>query len=69
MRSNPGLLLEVEGGGKAIAHHKEQREEFVKLKKQFIHYLDNDFNTIMIDNKPKTGLKANDKLKIIGRVD
>lgn len=69
MRGNPGLLLEIEGGGKAISYHKEQLKEFVDLKKQFIHYIDDNYQPIMINGKPKTGLKANDKLKVIGRID
>lgn len=69
-RGNPGLLLSIEGGGKAIAYHKEQEPQFKELKKHFIHYLDDDMHPVLgEDGKPKSGLKDNDKLKIIGYVD
>lgn len=70
MRGNPGLLCKIDGGGKAIAYHKEQEKQFAELKKHFIHYLDEDMHPILDENgKPKTGLIASSKLKLMGYVD
>lgn len=69
MSKNSGFLCEIQGGGKAIVRHSEQRKEFADLKKRFIHYLDDEFNPIMENGKEKTGLKDIDKLKMIGYVD
>ncbi len=70
MGKNSGLMLQIEGGGKAIAYHREQEPQFKELKKHFIHYLNDDFTPVLDDaGKEKTGLKASDKLKIIGYTD
>lgn len=65
-RGNPGIILQIEGGGKAIAYHKEQETAFKELKKHYIHYMTDDYHPIVEDGKEKVGLKDSSKLKIIG---
>ena len=70
MSKGPGFYWKVEGGGKAISYNAEQRPEFEKLRKYFIHYLDDKYQPVLDDQgKEKTGLKAGDKLTLIGYVD
>lgn len=69
MRGKPGILVAIEGGGKAIAYHHEQEQAFKDLKKHFIHYIDDDYKPIMENGKPKTGLKASSKLRLLGYTD
>lgn len=67
---NPGYLLQIDGGGKAASYHGEQRPEFEAIGKVLIHYLDEQFLPILnADGKPKTGLKAKEKLLMIGYTD
>lgn len=69
MARNPGVILQIEGGGKAIAYHKEQEQAFKDLKKHYIHYMTEDYHPVMVDGKPKSGLMDDSKLKIIGYSD
>lgn len=67
---NPGQLLQDAEGNKFIAYNKEQHASFSQIKKLLVHHMTDDF-------KPKTdkegkrivGLKAIDKLKLIGYTD
>lgn len=43
MSEKSGFILKVEGGGKAISYHAEQRQEFIDMNKMFVHYLNDDF--------------------------
>lgn len=69
MGKNAGFMLTIEGGGKAIAYHREQEPEFIPLDKVYIHYLGEDFKPIIIDGKPKKGLITRSKLTLIGYTD
>jgi hypothetical protein len=65
-----GYLFSIEGGGKACAYHKEQLKEFADKGKFLIHYLDDNWMPILNkDGKPKTALKAKEKLFLIGYRD
>lgn len=67
---NPGYLFELEDGSKAIAYHSQQRKEFEAIGKVLITHLDKDFAPILnADSKPKTSLKAKERLKVIGFSD
>lgn len=66
---NPGLILEIEGGGKALAYHAEQEQAFKDAKKRYIHYMTDDYHPVMEDGKEKAGLKDISKLKVIGYTD
>lgn len=67
---NPGQLLEDESGNKYIAYNKEQSPAFVQVKKLLVHHMSADFK-YQTDEKGKRiiGLKAIDKLKLIGYTD
>ncbi len=70
MTDHRGYLWEIEGGGKAASYHKEQRTQFEAVGKIFIHYLDTNLEPILNERgEPKTGLKAKEKLFLIGYTD
>jgi len=48
-RGKSGLILQIEGGGKALAYHKEQEQEFKTIKKHFIHFMTDDYHPVMVD--------------------
>lgn len=67
---NPGKLLADESGNKYIAYNKEQERAIMQSYKILVHYLTPDFKAVLNDDgKPKKGLKAFDKLTVIGFVD
>lgn len=68
MARNPGFLFEVEGGGKAIAYHKEQKKEFGE--RYYIHHLSEDMEPALdAEGKEKSGLKHSSLLRVIGYID
>lgn len=69
MRGKPGYLVSIDTGGFGLVRHAEQEQQFRDVRKSFMHYLDEDFHQILVDGKPKTGLIATYRLKIIGYAD
>lgn len=71
---NKGILVSFktkEGNTqKAIAYNSEQAEEFSKVKKVFLRYVDDRFRPIKDETgKNVVGLKDQSLLTIIGYVD
>lgn len=70
MSKQPGYVFAIEGGGKAIALHHEQNEQFKALRKYYCHFMNDDYTPVLgEDGLPKKGLKAAEKLKLIGYTD
>lgn len=69
MGKNSGYLCSIDTGGKAVARHREQEQQFRDAKKLFIHYLTDDYHPVMTDGKEKTGLIDASRLKVIGMYD
>lgn len=69
MGKNSGYVCSIDTGGKAIAKHREQEQAFRDAKKVFIHYMDDEYQPIMVEGKEKTGLMDSARLKVIGMFD
>lgn len=63
------VIQHKETNQKGYTIHSEQNDDLLKKGKLLIHYTDEDFRDLMINDKPKTGIVNAINWKTIGMRD